>query len=332
MTSPMPDLRQLTPGDRLHHTMLVKVVDQRETRAGLPYLILTLANATGELSANVWSEQLHEVAGIKAGDVVQAIGTIELYQGKRQLKLETAPRILPRETVDWRQLVPAISEEERERLWKQLDERLAQVKGPRLRAVLERFFRDDDFRLRFEACPASTSGHHAHLGGLLRHVHEVAAIAVAMGRTMRADQDLLFAGALLHDIGKIEAYSWHEARFGTTEAGAALGHVALGALMLERALMTEPMPCTARERLVLQHFILSHHGRLEYGAAVRPATLEAELLHFADDASAKGASFADLLSDPSGFDGDAPFATRGNWTVDNRKVWRSLSDWGRAES
>jgi 3'-5' exoribonuclease len=91
------------------------------------------------------------------------------------------------------------------------------------------------------------------------------------------------------------------------------------------------MPCTETELAILHHLILSHHGRLEFGAAVPPMTLEAEVLHYADNASAKTASMADALSDPANFEGDALVSARTVWQLDRRRAYRGKSDWGAAE-
>jgi len=190
------------------------------------------------------------------------------------------------------------------------------------------FFDDPGFRSRFEACPASTSGHHAELGGLLRHTWEVAAIGRAIARTCGAEPDLVLAGAMLHDIGKLEAYRWDGA-FEMTDAGALLGHVTLGMLMLDRRLAAQPAPaCTGGERLVLQHLIASHHGHQEFGAAMPPMTLEAEVLHFADNASAKATSMAKALSTDENFDGQTLMSARALWEIDRRRAYRGRSDWG----
>jgi 3'-5' exoribonuclease len=174
---------------------------------------------------------------------------------------------------------------------------------------------DKDFRGRYEQCPASTTGHHAELGGLLRHTCEVAAIGRAIAKVCRADAEIVVAGALLHDIGKLEAYRWDGA-FEVTERGTLLGHVTLGMLMLGRRVAeTHPAPCTERELTILYHLIASHHGRQEFGAAVSPMTLEAEVLHFADNASAKTASMADALTDADNFAGEALVSARGLWQL-----------------
>jgi 3'-5' exoribonuclease len=99
--------------------------------------------------------------------------------------------------------------------------------------------------------------------------------------------------------------------------------------MVDRAVRAaEPAPCTEQELAILQHLVLSHHGRLEFGAAVTPMTLEAEVLHYADNASAKTASMADALADPDNFDGERLVSARSLWQLDRRRAYRGQSDWG----
>jgi 3'-5' exoribonuclease len=158
----------------------------------------------------------------------------------------------------------------------------------------------------------------------------VASIGRAVALACRADVELVFAGALLHDIGKLEAYDWQRGSFELTAAGALLGHVALGMLMLDRRLAARsPPPCSADEALLLQHLIASHHGALEFGAPVRPMTLEAEVLHHADHASARGAAMADALGAAEHFAPGELLSSRTLWQVDHRRVYRGRSDWGR---
>ncbi|HEU4698945.1 MAG TPA: HD domain-containing protein [Gemmatimonadales bacterium] len=322
------DLKHAGLGERVQDPLLVFDVEQK-TFGDKECTVLVLGNASGRLaSAPFWGAEQTMVAGIAKGDVVQVIGEIGQFRDKRQLKVGSI-RPLPKGSVDLRQLMPAIASPAP--FWERLDRWRAEIRQPRLRHVLDLFFDDDDFRARFEECPGSTVGHHAELGGLLRHVWEVAAIGRQIAKVGRADADLVVAGALLHDIGKLESYRWDGA-FETTECGALLGHVALGVMMLERRLAQESVrPCTDQELMLLEHLILSHHGKLEYGAAVPPMTLEAEILHYADNASAKTASMHDALSDPENFPGDADLSARGIWQLDRRRAYRGASDWGLAE-
>jgi 3'-5' exoribonuclease len=304
--------------------MLVVEMDHRSYGDGKDCVVLTLANATGRIpSAPFWGERRALVAGLGPGAPVEAQGEIRLFRGRRQLEV-LAIRPLSADAVDWRGLLPSVGDVGP--YWTLLDRWRSVIRAPRLRSVLALFYDDPDFRHRYGACPASTTGHHAELGGLLRHTCEVASIGRSIAAACGADRDLVTAGALLHDIGKLEAYTWATG-FTTTEQGALLGHVTLGMLMLERrgaALAS----LKDRESWMLQHLIASHHGRLEFGAPVGPMTLEAEILHLADNASAKVTSMADALGDDDNFHGDEPLSVRGIWQLDRRKAYRGRSDWG----
>jgi 3'-5' exoribonuclease len=324
--APAPaDLKRLPQGTRIDEPLRVVAVERRDSARG-PYTILVLGNSHGQLAtAPFWSEEQDRLAGVEPGVVVRAAGEITHYLGRRQLRIG-AIAVIPPGQVPWDGLLPSAGAVEK--YWSDLDRWRHDIRAPRLRATLDLFYADCSFRHSFERCPASPVGHHAVLGGLLRHTWEVAAIGRAIAATTPgADRDLITAGALLHDIGKLEAYRW-EGAFEQTVSGWLLGHVALGMLMLERRLAAPPPPCTGAERMTLQHLIASHHGRLEFGAAVAPMTIEAEVLHLADNASAKATSMADVLSDPDQFDGQQPVTTRPVWQLDKRRAYRGRESWG----
>src|SRR5690606_26133575 len=114
--------------------------------------------------------------------------------------------------------------------------------------------------------------------------------------------DLVVAGALLHDVGKVEAYSVLPTGFDTTPCGHLIGHIVLGALMLERRVAALGATLCSNEQLMeVQHLILAHHGSLEFGSPVRPMTIEAEIIHWADESSAKASAFMDSMTDESLF-------------------------------
>jgi 3'-5' exoribonuclease len=317
-------LPSLKPGDRVEGTLLVLDVETRSLDSGDSFTLLSLGNNTGSISSEpFWPGDQGKIAGVRKGHPVEVSGEVGVYKQKKQLRVRSIT-VLPRNAVDLMGLLPTVGSVER--YWDTLDGWRRAIEKPRLRAVLDLFFEDDEFRSKFELCPASVRGHHARLGGLLKHTTEVAAIARAVARASGADQDVVLAGALLHDIGKLEAYSW-DGLFDYTVPGSLLGHVVLGALIFDERLGIEEDPvCTEEERLVLLHSILSHHGRLEYGSPVQPMTLEAEVLHWSDNASAKTASVAEALNDPGNFD-DGP-VSRPLWTVDRRRVYSQACDWG----
>jgi 3'-5' exoribonuclease len=293
------DLPSLRPGDRVQDTLLVLDTEHKHHEGGA-YDVVTFGNATGRIpSAPFWAEDQPYVEGIRKGHVVQVIGEVQEYRGHPQLRVTAPLRLLPEGSADFTRLLPSVGDVSR--YWETLDGWRREMQHPRLARVLSLFYDDDDFRRRYGQCPASVSGHHAALGGLLKHTVEVAAIARVIARVCGADQDAVLAGVLLHDIGKLESYRW-DSLFDYTESHYLIGHVVLGSLLLDRRLAEEPNPaCTDDERAMLHHLILSHHGRREFGSPVTPASLEAEVIHWADNASAKTASMAEALRAAEGF-------------------------------
>jgi len=322
----MLDLSKLQPGSRVQHELLVLDRADKETRDGKPFARLTLGNSSGRVeTAPIWTEQLSWVAGAVKGTVVQAIGTVSEYAGKRQLSLTAPLRVLPRDSANIESFLPRIARKTEE-LWHWVDQQRAALTSDRLRIALDLFFADDVFRQDFERAPGSTTGHHAQVGGLLLHSVEVASIAQGIARTMHANVELVTVGALLHDIGKVESYSVSATGFGHTTSGHLLGHIVLGTIMLDRRLRALPEGSfTAEQELELQHFLQSHHGSLEFGAAVPPMTLEAEILHWADQASAKSADVTDTLAKDEHF-GDDAFTLKRPWPVQKR-LWRRPHGW-----
>lgn len=322
------DLAKLAVGDRVQHELLVRERDDKKTKAGDDFIVLKLGNASGTVSANVWKEMVPQVHAVRPGQVVQVIGVIEEYAGRRQLKLTAPPRVVPTAAADVEQFLPRIRESELD-LWAKVDAWRAEMRGP-LRRAVDLFFADEAFRAEFARTPGATRGHHAVVGGLLLHSCEVAEIARASAKVMHGNVALVTAGALLHDIGKTQAYAVDLAGFDYTRAGMLLQHIVLGSLMLDARLASLPASerLTDEQRLELHHFIQSHHGQLEFGAAVRPMTLEAEILHFADNTSAKANDFNEAVEDVELFPSpELEFSAKRSWRLD-RRVWKRSHSWG----
>jgi 3'-5' exoribonuclease len=324
---PPIDLGNLTVGDRVQHELLVIDRIERKQANGDPFVVLVLGNASGRIdSAPVWTDKLHWTHGAERGRVVQVIGDVSAYRGKRQIQLTSPLRVIPDEQVRIDDFVARIVEDP-EKLWAWLDRTRGEISSAAIRDVVDLFFRDDAFRVQLERTPGSVSGHHAKVGGLLKHIVEVATIGKAAARVTQAHVDLVIAGALLHDIGKLQAYTIEHGGFAYTRPGNLLGHVVLGCLMLtERVTGQSRRLCTEGQLIELQHMILSHHGALEFGSPVQPMTVEAEIVHWADEASAKANDMAESLVDEDSFAGGGEFSDRRPWRV-GRRIWRRQEPW-----
>jgi 3'-5' exoribonuclease len=285
-----PDLPLLPQGTRLQDPLMVRGVETHQSDNG-PFTVLTLGNGTGTIpTAPFWLADQTRVAGIARGDVVQVIGEISSYRNRRQLSVSSV-RVLPPESVDWHDLLPSAGRSEP--FWETIDRWLPEIEPRRLRSAVEAFFLDDPFRSRFGECPAAIVGPQATIGGLLKHTLEVAAVARTLGRVLGTDPNLTLAGALLHDIGKLEAFEW-KAGFQLSPAGRRLGPVVLGTVMLQERLCPEVAPLlTTAELSELQHIqlVAGHAG------AVQPITLSATTIQLADGASVQGAAAAVDLED-----------------------------------
>jgi 3'-5' exoribonuclease len=327
------DLRSAAVGDRVQHEFLVRERVEKITRAGAPFIVLTLGNSSGSIdTAPIWSERLDWCAGADRGRIVQVIGDIctfgEEHARRRQLQVTAPLRVLPAEEYDPTEFLERI-DIPFERVWDGIDRLREGVASRTIRGAVDLFFADDEFRVAFERSPGSVNGHHAKLGGLLLHVYEVASIARHVARTVRhANVDLVVAGALLHDVGKVDAYSTSAQGFTHTPTGMLLGHVTLGALMLDRRLAASQLSLTASQRNELLHLVLSHHGALEFGSPVQPMTPEAEIVHWADEASAKATDMLDEFADPEIFPpgSDSEISAKRSWRL-GRKLWKRPDHW-----
>ncbi|MHC4249371.1 MAG: 3'-5' exoribonuclease YhaM family protein [Planctomycetota bacterium] len=309
-------VRELAPGDAVDRALLVREASLATTRNGKPYLRATLADRTGEISAIQFDVAEDCLGQFPAGGYVRVRGTAESYKGKVNLKLKAARAAEPAE-VD-----PAdfevVTERDVKELRKGLTKLVRSVKEPDLARLLGAFFDDKTWRARFERAPGATSYHHACVGGLMEHTVDVASAADAVAAAnSRLRRDLLVAGALLHDIGKMDELS-PDAGFDRTDAGNFIGHITIGALAVD-AKLKELGGFPETLRLEVLHLLLSHHGQKEWGSPVLPATPEALALHHLDNLDAK-VQAADAAS-------RAPAAEGARWSEFNRmlgvRVWRA---------
>ena len=317
-------VRELQPGDTVDRALLVREASIATTRNGKPYLRATLADRTGEISAIQFDVPEDYLAAFPSGGYVRVRGTAESYKGRVNLKLQAARAAEPSD-VD-----PAdfevVTERDVKALRKDVSKLVRSVKEPDLARLLAAFFDDKAWRERFERAPGASSYHHACVGGLMEHTVDVSRAAAAVaGENERLRRDLLVAGALLHDIGKIDELS-PDAGFDRTDAGNFVGHITLGALTVD-AKLRELGGFPEVLRLEVLHLLLSHHGQKEWGSPVLPATPEALALHHLDNLDAK-VQAADAAA-------RQPAAEGARWSEFSRmlgvRVWRGEAGEGRAD-
>ena len=273
-----------TIGTRVHSPMLVTGVHHRGS-GDSEHTVIGLSNAAGRItSAPFWPGDQEMIAGVRTGQVAQIIGEITEYQGKLQLKVISL-RILPQGAVEIGKLVQSVPNPML--WWKRLDQQRGEVVDPILKPVLERCFDDPELRDRFAACPTELNGPGARLGGLLQHTVEVTAAAKALSRLTHGNRDLIIAGAILHDIGKIEAFKWHES-FRLSEVGKLNHPATIGCEIVSRLLPESDGSPTIPDTISqLHHIILAQSPGPHWKTAVKPITIEALVVRQADRACTK---------------------------------------------
>ncbi|HEX2190089.1 MAG TPA: HD domain-containing protein [Longimicrobiaceae bacterium] len=286
---PWPLVSELADGREVTACYLVHDKQRRETRAAKPFLQLTLGDRTGTVSAMVWDDAERLDALLAPDDVIGVRGRVGSYNDRLQVTVVSAePLAVGDDDLAW--FLPCCPRD-RDALSKELDRLIATVEDRPLRALLERCLgRRTAMGRTFRIHPAAKRNHHAYLGGLMEHSLSVALAcdrlaAHYIGQGARIDRDLLIAGALLHDVGKVRELSANRS-FGYTVEGQLLGHIVLGIQIVGRE--AEGIPGLAPERVLLvQHLVASHQGRLEWASPKVPQMLEAMVLHYADDLDSK---------------------------------------------
>jgi 3'-5' exoribonuclease len=260
-----------------------KQVRSRKDGAG-QYLALTLVDRTGQIESRMWENFADAAAGFEQGDVVKVRAEVCRYNGRLQLNLEKL-RLAAADEVELADYVPR-TQKNVEELWSTLVRTVDSFSDLSLQALLRSFLDDAAFAAAFREAPAAKSLHHAWLGGLLEHVVSLVGICELAARHYpEINRDLLLTGAMLHDIGKLEELRWGTS-FDYTLQGQLVGHITLGIAMIEKKLAALPDFPPAL-RILVEHMVLSHHGKLEFGSPKLPMIPEAVLLNYLDDLDAK---------------------------------------------
>ena len=293
--SPQKILVTQLPEGREVTTYFVALDKEAATdRNGKSFLRLKLRDASGEVKAIHFDPDEAVVESLASGDVVQVSGTYSVHEKFGQQFQVKRLRVMAPGEYDIGTLVP-VSPVPFDELERRSAALVASVRSPSLHALLERAL--DASRepgATFAIVPAAVRNHHAYRHGLLEHSLIVAEVAGAVAeRFGTVNRDLTVAGALLHDVGKVQSYSADPMAPGFTDAGRLHGEIVIGHDIV-RGLIDEIPDFPAEIATQLRHIVVSHHGEREKGSPVVPATREAVIVHFCDDMTARLAAIDEI--------------------------------------
>ncbi len=312
-------IKDIKNRDRFSDYFLVREKQVNTGRNGQKYMSLDLVDRTGSINAKVWDNVEMVSSRFETGDIVYISADAQIYNGQLQLRINRIERV-PKDSFNLDEFVPS-SEVPPEKMLEQLQQLLQlHITDGYIRGLVDKFFENKELVSAFMYMPAGKAIHHVYRGGLLEHTLSMARLAVAICNHYgtRINKDLLLAGVLLHDIGKVRELSGVGA-YDYTDEGKLLVHIAIGIEIINDLVSKVPNfpPLYA---LLLKHMIASHHGVAEFGAIKAPQTMEAMVLSYLDDLDARVQSFTSI------------FDTMGDeqpWSGYQRIYERYLFDWRR---
>ena len=286
-------IKDIRAGDLVDDIFVLSEKSMAQKRDGNNFLNITVSDKTGNIKGVIWDRVDDISAGTASGDFVQVHGTVSEYKGILQLVVKKMASI-PADSVNPSDFLPA-TRRDIDKMFLRLLKITASIEAGHLKKLFETFFNDMDFVRKFKNAPAAKKMHHAYIGGLLEHTLSMALLADRIaGHYSGVDRDLLLAGTILHDIGKIREFNYKYS-IDYSDEGRLLSHIVIGILMLEEKLKeVEDFP--QEQAVLLRHMIVSHHGTREFGSPEPPKTIEAVLLNYIDEIDAKVKGIRDFMA------------------------------------
>jgi len=293
---------------------IIKSIDQKTSSKGDSYLDMMLGDADGEINAKLWrySKELH--GEYTANELIKIRGIISQYNGADQLKIERIRHTTPEDNVDAADFVKT-AEYSGEQMYDFLFSLAENFKDSELKQIVTAILSDN--RLSLLYWPAAFKLHHAIRGGLLLHTVSIVRLAEKVCEIYPfVDRELLISGAILHDIAKLTEFEVADTGIATgySVEGNLLGHLTMGAMVIEK--YAQKLGISQKVAMLLEHMVISHHGEPEFGAAVRPMFIEAELLSELDLMDSRVYEMREALTNVKEND----FSSR-IWAMDNRKLY-----------
>lgn len=266
-------------------SFVVSSKQAKPKKSGELYLALTLTDRTGHIDAKMWDNVSEYLDCFEQDDFVKVRGLINKFNGRFQLTIHKL-RSMEESEVEYDDYLPRTTKDIGV-LWSTLGEFVQTIGDPHLRALVQAFMVDPEIARAYKAAPAAKSLHHAFIGGLLDHVVSLMQLCDLACRNYPEviDRDLLLTGAFLHDIGKIHELAFSRS-FSYTTRGQLLGHMIIELEMLHGKIALVP-GFPDQYKVLLEHLIISHHGKYEFGSPKLPMFPEALMLHYLDDLDSK---------------------------------------------
>lgn len=294
--------------------LLIKSTAERTTRSGKPFLTLTFQDTSGEMTGIIWDVSEKQLETYTPTTVVHVKGKREEYNGQPQLRID---KIRPAKDGEPRspELYVKRAPMNREKMIEKINDVIFEITNPSMNRIVRHLL--NKYNKEFFYSPAAKSVHHAFHGGLAYHTISMLEIAkTIVGYYPNVNSSLIYAGLILHDLGKVIELSGPTATEYTLE-GQLIGHIVLVDEEITNACRELDIATDEEAVLLLRHVILAHHGELEYGSPVRPQVKEAEIIHYIDQIDAKINMLDDSLekTEPGDFSSKV-------WALENRRFYK----------
>ena len=274
-------IKDFKVGDPADGYYLVKACSKATTAGGSTYFNITLQDSSGSVDAKKWNANEVDNEIFEAGKIVYIYGEVTEFKDKLQVRITDA-NLIEDKNFDMTKVIPSSKFSENE-LKDKVNYFISTIKNTNLSAIVKTIIKEH--KDAYLVYPAAVRNHHDYARGLIEHTVSMCEVAEFVSKHYEdVNYDLLISGCLLHDIGKIVELSGPVATQYTFD-GNLLGHLYIGANLV--SLTAEKLGIKGKDVTLLEHLILSHHGKLEFGSPITPATREALLLSMIDDMDAK---------------------------------------------
>jgi len=295
-------VKDLVPNEKIVSFYLVQAKEVRYKKtSGDPFLSLTLCDSTGRIEAKMWDNVEEVVDGFDRDDFVKVKANVQLYRDQPQLVIQKVRKAEESE-LDLADFVPHTARDIDEMML-ELRTSIEAFENAHLKTLCLAFLDDPDIGGRLRKAPAAKALHHASVGGLLEHVCSLMKLARLVSSNYDfVDAELVQTGVLLHDLGKLDELTYERA-FGYSSEGQLLGHITICIQWIDRKCNQLP-EFPQRLKRVVEHMVLSHHGRYEFGSPKLPMFPEAAVLSYIDDLDSKLEAMRSSIAHEPGSDPD----------------------------